>query len=180
MKDYSVLLSCGEATMAVIHDAFDKGYQQGYKYGKKIYSCDNKDMDAEYNRGLNDAWEVIQKITTDDTEGGYSYQMLLNLFGFGFTSIKQIAQKYAPQDVIRMIKEHEGKQKQDIELKVGDEVVIDDSIGIVTRAFPGAVTCYVMRKDGSSGEEDRNDCKTTGRHFDAIAEVLAEMRGKSE
>lgn len=57
-------------------------------------------------------------------------------------------------------------------------MVIDDSIGIVTRAFPGAVTCYVMRKDGSSGEEDRNDCKTTGRHFPQIAEVLAEMRGE--
>lgn len=183
MKNYSVIIeNLMDGIITNLEEAYDYGYHQGYEDGKKE-NCDCTDnMEHEYIRGLNDAWEVIQNIAKDDTKSGYSYKMMMDIFGV--YRIYDIVQKYAPQDVIRMIKEYEeqqiqdNEQEQDTEIKVGDEVVIDDSIGIVTRAFPGAVTCYVMREDGSSGEEDRNDCKTTGRHFDQIAEVFAEMRGE--
>lgn len=67
MKDYSVILPCGEATMIVIHDAFDKGYQQGYEAGK----ADTPFTDTEeaekkaYERGLNDAIDYIKEIANE-------------------------------------------------------------------------------------------------------------------
>lgn len=169
MKDYEEIMNSVKYN---IETQIYRAYQQGYEDGKKA-SCDCKDnMEAEYNRGLNEAWEAARKIAKLGID---EQKRLFGCFGIYFISHEDSA-----SEAISKIKEYEEEQKQDAEIKVGDEVVIDDSIGIVTRAFPGAVTCYVMRKDGSSGEEDRNDCKTTGRHFDQIAEVLNEMRCRNE
>jgi hypothetical protein len=35
---------------------------------------------------------------------------------------------------------------------------------------------YVMRRDGSSGEEKKDEWYKTGRHFDAITEVLEQLK----
>lgn len=152
MKDYSITEDLMDGITTDLETAYDYGYDHGYEDGKK------------------EAWEAAKKIARMDTETSENVTGYFGLF--------RIMDNLTAAEAIEKVKAYE--QKQDVKIKVGDEVVIDDSIGIVTRAFPGAVTCYVMRKDGSSGEEDRNDCKTTGRHFDQIAEVLTEMRGESE
>jgi len=196
MKDYSLRdekskLIQASATSLHEHitELFENGYDQGYadaksELGQNAVDLAHEESDRAYQQGLNDAWEAIQKIITDDTEGGYSYQMLLNLFGFGFTSIKQIVQKYAPQDVIRMIKEHEGKQKQDI-IQVGDEVVLncnashENEKAIILACDESSYPYNVLMSNGDTEwvKEDAIERKT-GRHFDQIAEVLAEMRGE--
>lgn len=177
MKDYSVLLPCGESTMIVIHDAFDKGYQQGYEDGRTAL-CDCKDnMEGEYNRGLNDAWEVIQNIAKDDTKDGYSYKMMMDIFGVYRTY--DIVQKYAPQDAIRMIKEYE-KQKQDAEIKVGDEVIDYQGYkGVITKSRKGdSEFVQWMRCDGHTYGCPEGSLVKTGRTFPQIAEVLNKMRGE--
>jgi len=183
MKDYSVLLSCGEATMAVIHDAFDKGYQQGYKYGKKIYSCDNKDMDAEYNRGLNDAWEAIKKITKiPKTKRGFVFDLSPETDLSFFSLLKMLS----VQEAIAKIKEYE-QQKQDTKIRVGDEVILNGNAshenekGIILAYDGNSYPCNVLMSNGDTEwvKEDSIERKTN-RHFPQIAEVLAEMRGKSE
>lgn len=73
-------------------------------------------------------------------------------------------------------------------IKVGDEVRIkgsdpvrdDCDYGICTRSLPKINTIYVMRRDGSSGEENKNEWYRTGRHFPQIAEVLEQLRGEEE
>ena len=65
-------------------------------------------------------------------------------------------------------------------IKVGDEVRIkgsdpvkdDCDYGICTRSLPNINTIYVMRRDGSSGEENKDEWYRTGRHFPQITEVL--------
>lgn len=175
MKDYEEkVLNIMDSTKVNIIAQLNRAYQQGYEDGRNNTEYM---VSSAYKHGMEESWEAAK----------WLYNNPVNLAEDIFNCDNwEIYSKCTVQEVVHKIKEYEDKeqQKQDAEqvqdIQVGDEVVIDDSIGIVTRAFPGAVTCYVMRKDGSSGEEDRNDCKTTGRHFDQIAEVLAEMRGESE
>lgn len=73
-------------------------------------------------------------------------------------------------------------------IKVGDEVRIkgsdpvrdDCDYGICTRSLPKINTIYVMRRDGSSGEENKNEWYRTGRYFPQILEVLEQLRGEEE
>ena len=183
MKDYSVinedLMDGIRMNVEEVYDCgYDQGYDQGYEDGKKA-SCDCKDnMEAEYNRGLNEAWEVIQNITSDDTEGGYSYKMLKDLFGF--ISVNQIVQKYTPQNAIWMIKTYEEQQKQDTEIKVGDEVFCMDENDLRVVVRITQMSAVQVSKDGKCAVNNVKDLHKTGRTFPQIAEVLAEMRGDKE
>ena len=176
MKNYNTLNKIYASTPPgeIIFRTYDEGYETGYKDGKK--EGDEKLKEA-YQNGLNDAWECARKLSLSSVDdGGLDETVIEKLFG---CRAYYVVRDTSPSEAIAKIKEYEEKLKAD-EIKVGDEVVIDDSIGIVTRAFPGAITCYVMRRDGSSGEEDRNDCKKTGRHFPQIAEALEKMQENKE
>lgn len=85
-------------------------------------------------------------------------------------------------------KQTDATDMNDGSIKVGDEVRIkgsdpvrdDCDYGICTRSLPKINTIYVMRRDGSSGEENKNEWYRTGRHFPQIAEVLEQLRGEEE
>jgi ribosomal protein S27E len=70
------------------------------------------------------------------------------------------------------------------EIKVGDEVRIigsdpiydDCDFGVCLRSMPKVKTMYVMRKDGSCGEEIKDEWYKTGRYFPQIEEVLKNMQ----
>lgn len=175
-KDYSNIEGLIGNVKESIRNAYDKGYKQGVKdgnYDKEFY-C-NLNFEHGTNKGLDDAWKLARKLRHPSYEDTYSDDEKRDIFGY--VSSDSILTNLSASEAIKKVEEYEEKQKQaDDEIKVGDEVVIDDSIGIVTRAFPGAIICYVMRRDGSSGEEDRNDCKKTGRHFSQIAEVLEQLK----
>jgi len=73
------------------------------------------------------------------------------------------------------------KAMQDAEIKVGDEVYSDafDDKGIVTHITADKVACVCIICNGSTMMKvGTNGLHKTGRHFDAIAEVLAELRGE--
>jgi len=181
MKDYSVLLTCGEANMVVIHDAFDKGYQQGYEDGNKAL-CNCKDnMEVEYNRGLNDAWEAIKKITEIPiTKRGFVFDLSPETDTSFFSLLKMLS----VQEAIAKIKKYEEQQKQDTEIKVGDEVYLFDKNHprVVTSIYNEGdeVNAIQITGNGKLAVNYVKELHRTGRTFPQIAEVLAEMRGESE
>lgn len=175
MKDYSVLLTCGEANMVILHDAFDKGYQQGCKdarneLGQNAIDLAHEESDRAYQQGLEDAWKVARKLLTVHTDA------LMELF-----DTKSPFLDFSAQEAIAKIKEYEEKHKQDAEIKVGDEV--KDKIGYIGIV----ITDKPSREDEisvlfSEFEQVQLVCKSdlvkTGRHFDQIAEVIEKMRGE--
>lgn len=184
MKDYSVIIeNLMDGIITNLEEAYDYGYDQGYEDGKKA-SCDCKDnMEAEYNRGLNEAWDAAK----------WLYNNPVNLAEDIFNCDNwEIYSKYTAQEVVYKIKEYEDKkqQKQDTEqeqdiIKVGDEVVLngnasyENEIGIIL-AYDGQTYPYHVLMSNGDSEWIKEDAieRKTGRHFDQIAEVLAEMRGE--
>lgn len=179
MKDYSVLLTCGEANMVIIHDAFDKGYQQGY--ADATIDLANEKNDRAYQQGLDDAWKAARKVTSCE---GLSFQELKQIFDTA--SFSSIFENTTASEAVAKIKEYEEKQKQDTEIKVGDEVYSEDldwtfivTKIITTKYMDNTVKRYEgICTDGACYDNLPKNIVKTGRHFDEIAKVLAEMRGE--
>lgn len=182
----------------VNEQAYKRGYAEGYEIGKQDGYEDGQESlvnayaigkgedtledvkKAEYNRGLNDAWEVARKIIKDVIDGGYSSDVLREIFGV--STVQTIFKLNTAVEVIAKIKAYE--DKQDAKIKVGDEVIIhdrDDDTEIVK--------ALVVSVDGEYYGIVTNDrivtltwthkkfVKKTGRTFPQIAEVITEMRG---
>lgn len=202
MKDYSVLDNMIRMVGDAIKQAFDKVYKQGYEDGigdgaKSVKSWDK----ACYEQGLNDAWEAARKLI-HPRYGGYYDDTKLEIFDY--RNSDDVLTMLSASEVIAKIKEYEEKQTKkschncgktscgvrkaepdiaclnwvakqtDDEIRVGDEVYIktDGCKGIVWGiefveylVFGGTSTMYY-------GEH----LEKTGRHFDAIEEVLEQMR----
>ena len=110
-------------------DGFNDGYVEGYDHGKQDgYEEGQKSLvkayvigkgettledvkKAEYNRGLNDAWDAARKIAEDITDGGYSLDELREIFDETLDRI--IFKRNTAAEAIAKIKEYEDEQKQD-------------------------------------------------------------------
>lgn len=144
-------------------------YQRGLDDGKK-FSVGEAVKRAEYDKGLEDAWECVKKL--------YLNGMSKELFGRYFNAF---IQEYSARQAIEMLKAHE--QKKDDEIEVGDEVEWDNDFTgdrfIVTRIYQP-----YGKKEQCDGIDDDGDVYRavlieslvkTGRHFD-IASILEDMR----
>lgn len=168
-------------------EGYEIGKQDGYKDGQEslvnayaIGKGENTLEDvkkAEYNRGLADMLEAVKSMrimTADDLEEVFGLRFIGDIF-VNLSPSKIISKYHAFKAQI--------KELEDTKIKVGDEVRIigsnpetdDCDYGICTKTK--SETIYVMRNDGSVGEENKTEWYKTGRHFPQIAEVLAEMRG---
>ena len=66
---------------------------------------------------------------------------------------------------------------KDDEIKVGDEVIYNGTTKcIVVRPEDDERYASLIDSDGTHYSADHRDCKKTGRHFDNIPKILAEMR----
>lgn len=179
MKDYEALRNPKETMEFFIEDVFEVGYKQGYEDGK----ADTPFTDTEeaekkaYNRGLDEAWEVARKISIPENEGGMSVKALQSIFG----KVREIFNCTA-SEAIAKIRAYEDKQKQDTEIKVGDEVITkykDHAVAVRDTYYLGAdkepFTLIWFGTHMSSCPV--NELTKTGRTFPQIAEVLKEMRG---
>lgn len=161
----------------------DNIYQQGYEAGKAAtpFTDTEEAENKAYNRGLSDVWEVVRKIIEDVVDGGYSSDVLLEIFGV--STVQSIFKLNTAAEAIAKIKAYEDKQKQDAEFKVGDEVYSDafDDKGVITHITDDKVACVCIICSGSTMiKVGTHGLHKTGRHFPQIAEVLAEMRGADE
>lgn len=164
-------------------DGLKDGYEDGqeslvnaYAVGKGEYILEDIKK-AEYNRGLADMLEVakaIRMMTADELKEVFGLLYIGDIF-VNLSPSKIISKYHAFKAQI--------KELEDAEIKVGDEVrligsdfeISDCDYGICT--YVEKENIYVMRKDGSVGEEHKAEWIKTNRTFPQIAEVLAELRG---
>lgn len=126
-----------------------------------------KKLEAEYQRGLDDAWAAARKIALMDTETSEN--------ATGYFGLFRIMENLTPMQAIEKLKAYEEKQKADDEIKVGDEVksIYNGILGTATNVN-GFEVCVLWR-DGSVGMWHVDELIKTNRHFD-IASILKEMQ----
>lgn len=99
-----------------IHDAMDSienrvryVYNQGFEEGR---SCkyDQSDIEAAYQRGLDDAWKCMEKICAEVIDGGLDSDTLKQIFGTAI--IANIFKTNSASEAIEKIKEYEEQKKQ--------------------------------------------------------------------
>lgn len=141
-----------------------------------------KKLEAEYQRGLDDAWEAARKI-------GHASQMKLKEMEFDFTDKDwcynpswYVVMNYTSSEAIAKLKAYEEKQKAEDEIKVGDEVISLRKNGeVIEDISPWIVTYetkYAYQGFDACGRFHNNPkerVRKTGRHFD-IDKILEEMR----
>lgn len=143
-------------------------------------------QDEAYQRGVedgqNETWEAARKISTLESDGGYSWKEMKSIFGTD--SVCEIHMRYTAAEAISKIKAYEEKQKADDKIAVGDEVAFHHDDG---RPDTVVVVTYIGQNgfiDGMDGRGTQYALKNpakwtkTGRHFD-IDKILKEMNDES-
>ena len=160
-----------------IPPSIDDAYNRGYKDAEKKH---NSDLD--YKAGLEDgrmeAWELVKRIESVPDKGGLTNAQIEEVFGRYWTSYS-LYNEFSADEALDLYRQWEDRQKHDAEIKVGDEVVIDDKgrKAVVSRVLDNGLYNIVFF-NGDTNCVDRCFIAKTGRHFDAIAEVLAELGGE--
>ena len=176
MKDYKALRSPKDTMEYVIEDVFEAGYKQGYEDGKADtpFTDTEEAEEKAYNRGLADMLEAVKSMrmmTADDLEEVFGLRFIGDIFVN--LSPSKIASKYHAFKA-------QIKELEDAEIKVGDEVTHNGAKFIVLNIdSQTSVYCLDIRGRTPIFASIRNLTKT-GRHFDQIAEVLAELRGAEQ
>lgn len=177
MKDYKRIEHMRNLNESLIWERMKRCFDFGYEDGK----ADTPFTDTEeaekkaYDKGLSDAWDAATKLCRSVKYGGLE-EYCSEIFEKTPFEMFDVFD-YSATEAIDKIKAYEDKQKQDAEIKVGDEVYSeeDDLTFIVTRIrgteYEGICT------DGACYNGLPDDIVKTGRTFPQIAEVLAEMRG---
>lgn len=184
MKDYSVIKEeLMDAMVMNLEEAYDYGYDHGYtdaknELGQNAIDLAHEESNRAYQQGLEDAWEAAKKIKRMDIAERDA------IFAEIGKSTYSIIMSMPASEVIAKIKEYEDKQKQDTEMKVGDEVYLLDENHprVVTNVFDdgGRTRAVQISENGKWVVDDVKELHRTGKHFDQIAEVLKEMRGESK
>ncbi len=189
-----------------VEGAYEKGLEDAWKCANKINDMNAREFEEvfgyTYYAGCMEIVspsEAMQKIKEYEEHkqdekscGTCKYVMRIDCGTYPCNACpRDTLPKWEPKQADE-IKEYEERQKQDVpdiddgNIKVGDEVRIkgsdpvkdDCDYGICTRSLPNVNTIYVMRRDGSSGEENKDEWYRTGRIFPQIAEVLEQLRGE--
>lgn len=189
-----IMMNALEGVKAQIRKAYDKGYKNGYvtgyDHGKRDGYEDGKadtpftdTEEAEnkaYSRGLDDAWEAARKLCQSVKYGGLE-EYCSEIFEKPLFETFDVFDYTAPEAIAK-IKAYEDKQKQDDEIKVGDEVMTENAeLAVAVR------DTYYVGEDrepftliwfGTHMSSCRvNKLSKTGRTFPQITEVMKELRG---
>lgn len=183
---------CKEVATCV-RNAYDRGYKQGYKdgyeeghhYGEIDGVMNVQTDEVSYQRGLEDAWECVKKITYEKTEGGFDFKELKEIFD-GRILLSEILVNYSATKAMKKIREYEESSKADDEIKVGDEVMYANNIvGVISRISRISSICSegqfdtyytIMQKNGDYVVVvDKMITSKTGRHFNQIEELLKQI-----
>ena len=140
--------------------------------GELVGLCCEVESHAEvtadaYQCGLNDAWETVRKIASDNAGQNYS------IFGQHFTV--EILNTHSASECIEKIRQYE--QRQEEQIRVGDEVATDaGNRASVLYEDPDGTQVFVFKSDGTAAWWTKSALHRTGRNFPEIAEVLQKMR----
>lgn len=166
-------------------ELIEQAYQRGYKVGKdEAYKSPLLTKDA-YMQGLNDAWNAMQKFYEMSNADMESIGLPVNDMVSPHSNIYYILQNISVNEAFDLIRAYEGqkKQKEDSEIRVGDEVTDGNGIkGVVVGAFRNSFGVEYISVLGTGEDFEvpqvmpREDYKKTGRHFPEIAEVLKKLK----
>lgn len=123
--------------------------------------------DEAYNKGLSDAWELAKKIVGSPSNGGYTANELVKIFGI---VNEPMLDAYTPQEALAKVKAYTEERNN---IKVGDVVTMRGKAieSIVTKVDGYAI--YRLYRDGSCGSyTNKEDLVKTGKHFDSIDEFM--------
>lgn len=183
MKDYEEkVLNIMDSAKDNIRTQLDKAYKSGYEdakseLGKNAIDLAHAESDRAYQQGLEDAWEAAKKIMRMDI---IEKDAIFAEFG---KSTYSVIMDMSASEAISKIKKYEEQQEQDTEIKVGDEVITEfGTKGVVITDTPsGEGTISVWLPTCTHVQMyPVEDLSKTGRHFDQINKVFAEMRGDKE
>ena len=129
----------------------------------------------EYNRGLNDAWELAKKIVLSEIDGGMSAKEFYNIFDKNMAD-EDVLKKFTPQEALAKLEAYE-KSKKEVEekFKVGDIVTFEDGTkGMVMDI--DAVDNFAIFTDNGCIEAwiGQERVTKTGKHID-ISALLEEI-----
>ena len=131
-------------------------------------------LELEYNKGLNDAWELVKKIVLKAEKGGLNYNDFKNIFGVG--DYVSVLEEFTPQEALAKLKAYEEAQ-----IEVGDVVAwtdfADDTFNGVVLDFKDNTDneVVVFNENGCVDVWKIADCKKTGKHID-IQSILEQIR----
>ena len=151
-----------EETKQSVDEAYHRGYDKGYADKTNNDEVSNKLAKDIYQRGLDDAWECAREL--------YLNGACKDLFGEYFNTF---IKNHTAQEAIEKLKAY----KQDDKIEAGDEVIYNGMIKcIVVRPETNERYASLIASNGNHYSADHRECKKTGRHFDNIPKILAEMR----
>lgn len=157
----------------------DEAYQSGFEAGS------HEATTLEYQQGLDDAWEMAKRIALVKIDKNCPYFTVAELKKiFGCSTYQSVFDTYSAPEAIEKVKAHE-QQKADAEIVAGDEVkntleLMNNAVGYfieptnneyyrVLRYVNGKIDIVAWNKE---------NCVKTGKHSDAVVQLLAEMKGK--
>ena len=186
------LTEAQKATETILAEVYKCGYEEGRckGYNNRKIEEEFEDKSKDYEKGLNDAWELARKIVlpiVGTKQPGYSevgYKMDEMKEIWNRTGYARILEDFTAKQAFEKLREYEKKQEKatNDEISVGDEFKsLSGGNCIITRVDNDGV--YAMWSDGSVGIRAINylndNFKKTGRKFPQIAELLKYLSGES-
>lgn len=170
------------AIIAGIQILRDNEHKQGFEDGQKeklanvmIYDHEVAEKMA-YERGLNEAWKAVRKIIEPMYYGGYSPDVLCEIFDV--STIESVFKLNTAAEAMAKIKEYEDKQKckqNEDEIKVGYEVYnIDRDNKRIVTAIDGNKAIQLC-SDGKYTVDNIDTLHWTGREDLRIKKVLEKI-----
>lgn len=135
---------------------------------------DKETTDKEaYNKGLNDAWELVRKLTVYNyREGGYDSEEIHRIYGTG--NLFQIFKNYTLQEVLAKLETYEKKQAM---FTRGDvvEFIATNDMGIYIGQWISGKHSVVFDDCDVPQEVKTEEIRKTGKHID-IQKILDELK----
>lgn len=182
MKDYKHIEHMRNLNDSLIWERMKRCYDYGYEDGQKEKLANAMIHDHEvaektaYEDGMNAAWECARKIAQT-----MKRDEITTCFGErDEIGRKMIFEEYSASEAIAKIKEYEDKQKQDAEIKVGDEVTRNGEKFIVLNIDSQPCVYCLDTRGRTPIFNNIHNLTKTGRHFDAIPEVLKQMNREED
>ena len=126
---------------------------------------------GDYNKGLEDAWELAKKLWLPTFNGGMACEELEVIFDCAYNNISK---KFTPQEALAKLEAYEKEN----ELKVGDVVELADGTkAVVMDRFDDEIFALFNENGCVENLNIKSDFKKTNKHID-ITSVLEQLRGE--
>ena len=93
-----------------VRHVYNQGFNHGFEEGRGC-KYEQSDIEAAYQRGLDDAWKCMEKICAEVIDGGLDRNTLKQIFGTAI--IVNIFKTNSASEAMAKLKEYEEKQPEE-------------------------------------------------------------------